>query len=181
MQLEFRPLSESDLPTLVRWLDAPHVREWWRDPADLEEVRQKYRPRIHGHEPTEVFVIVDDGMDLGIIQRYRLSAYPEWNGTIAGSGLAFPDAAGIDYLIGAVDRVGEGAGTFAIEAFTARLWRDYPDVQAIVVTPQQANRASCRALEKAGYQLRWTGLLDSDDPSDSGPAALYTRDRPEAL
>lgn len=126
MHLEFRPLSEPDLPKLVRWLDAPHVREWWRDPVDLEAVRQKYLPRIHGHEPTEVFVIVDAGEDLGIIQRYRLSAYPDWNGTIAGSGLAFRDGAGIDYLIGEEGRVGRGLGTSAIEAFTARLWSDYP-------------------------------------------------------
>lgn len=46
-----------------------------------------------------------------------------------------------------------------------------------MAAPQTANRASCRVLEKAGYELEWTGLLQSDDPSDAGPAALYVRQR----
>jgi hypothetical protein len=33
-------------------------------------------------------------------------------------------------------------------------------------------------LEKSGYRLVWTGMLDSDDPSDSGTAAMYVLDRP---
>lgn len=45
----------------------------------------------------------------------------------------------------------------------------------IVVTPQQANRASCRVLEKAGYKLKWAGLLDADDPADAATAVLYVR------
>lgn len=177
MRLEFRPLSEAELPTLAGWLDATHVREWWRDSADLEHVRRKYLPRIRGEEPTEVFVIVHEGDDIGIIQRYRLRAYPGWSGAVAGTGLAFPEAAGIDYLIGESAHVGRGVGTSAISAFTERLWTDYPDVQVVVVTPQQANRPSCRVLEKAGYQPLWIGILDSDDPSDSGPAVLYASDR----
>jgi RimJ/RimL family protein N-acetyltransferase len=51
-------------------------------------------------------------------------------------------------------------------------------VTSIVVTPQEANRASCRVLEKSGYRLVWTGMLDSDHPSDAGTAAMYLLDRP---
>lgn len=177
MTIEFRPLGETDLPGLAGWLNEDHVREWWRDGSDLEQLRTKYLPRIHREEPTEVFVITDDQDDIGIIQRYRLADYPDWDGTVAGTGLAFADAAGIDYLIGDVSRTGGGLGTRAIEKFTAQLLSDWPDIGQVVVTPQQANRASCRALEKAGYTLRWTGRLDSDDPADAGTTALYVRNR----
>jgi hypothetical protein len=27
----FEPLSESDLPLIARWLQAPHVAQWWPD------------------------------------------------------------------------------------------------------------------------------------------------------
>jgi aminoglycoside 6'-N-acetyltransferase len=173
----FRPLAEADLPQLARWLGTAHVQRWWRDEHDLETIRQKYLPRIHARDPTEVFVIVDDAQDVGIIQRYRLAAHPEWRSTVAGSGLAFANAAGIDYLIGVAERVGRGTGSRAIERFTEMLFVDYPEIDQIVVTPQEANRASCRVLEKAGYELKWTGLLDSGDPADAGKAALYVRHR----
>lgn len=140
-------------------------------------VRRKCLPRIRGDEPTEVFVIVSDGQEIGIIQHCRFGACPEWQSTVAGSGLTFPSAAGIDYLIGVAAQVGRGTGSRAVERFTEVLFADYPDVDEIVVTPQQANRASCRVLEKAGYELKWVGRLASDDPADQGTAALCVRHR----
>ena len=175
--LGFRPLAEADLPQLLCWLDAAHVRMWWRDGLDLDRVRAKYLPRIEGQEPTEVFVIVSDAQDIGVIQRYRLPDNPDGDGTVAGTGLAFSGAAGIDYLIGVPGQVGKGIGTRVVQHFTELLFTHYPDVEHILVAPQQANRASCRVLEKAGYELRWTGQLDSDDPADAGTAALYVRNR----
>lgn len=175
--IDFRPLAESDLPRLAGWLKADHVQEWWRDPSEFERVQAKYLPRIHDEEPTEVFVITLGAEDIGVIQRYRLSDFPAWDGTVAGTGLAFEHSAGIDYLIGERVHLGRGLGTQSIEQFTDRLFADWSDIEEVVVTPQAANRPSCRALEKAGYALRWTGRLDSDDPADSGVTALYTRRR----
>jgi aminoglycoside 6'-N-acetyltransferase len=43
--------------------------------------------------------------------------------------------------------------------------------------PQAANYASRRALEKAGFRLLDERQLDSDDPSDAGPSAIYARGR----
>ena len=53
----------------------------------------------------------------------------------------------------------------------------YPDVRCVVAAPQQENVASWRALEKAGFTRAWSGVLDSDDPSDDGPAFVYRIDR----
>jgi aminoglycoside 6'-N-acetyltransferase len=46
------------------------------------------------------------------------------------------------------------------------------------VAVQQENPASWRALEGAGFQRVWAGMLDSDDPSDQGPSYLYSMRRP---
>ena len=68
-------------------------------------------------------------------------------------------------------------GSEAIAAFTSIVFADYLGVDSIVVTPQAANIPSCRVLEKAAYERMWVGMLDSDDPSDAGRAALCVRQR----
>jgi RimJ/RimL family protein N-acetyltransferase len=170
--IRLRPLMEADLPAVSEWLGQPHVRAWWRDPADLEAVESKYLPRIRGDEPTEVFVIECDDRSVGIIQRYRFADYGSWAATISEAGLVFPDAAGIDYMIGEVDCVGRGLGRRVVADFSQRLLDECADVETIVVTPQAGNVASRRVLEESGYEHVWTGSLDSDDPADSGPAAI---------
>ncbi len=175
--VHFRPLTVPDLPMVCGWLRAEHVRRWWRAPHDIEAVRAKYLPRILGDEPTEVFIASTAGAPVGLIQRYRFADDGTWEATVAGSELVLPAAAGIDYLIGVAAATGRGLGTAMILSFTGRLFDDDNDVQTIVVTPQLANRASCRVLEKAGYRLAWVGRLDSDDPSDDGDSALYVRHR----
>ena len=42
--------------------------------------------------------------------------------------------------------------TAAIQALTGRVFADHQDVDSVAVTPQAANAASCRALEKAGLR-----------------------------
>lgn len=175
--IAFRPLEERDLPTVSRWLGTDHVRQWWRDPADIEAVRAKYRPRISGEEPTEVFVVLADGEEIGLIQRYRFADYGTWAATIAGTDLAYPSAAGIDYFIGVVEQTGLGRGTAIVREFSARLFEEYGDIDTIVVTPQHANHASRRVLEKSGYALAWVGRLESDDPADADDSAIYVRHR----
>jgi RimJ/RimL family protein N-acetyltransferase len=65
----------------------------------------------------------------------------------------------------------------AVGRFSLLVFDAYPEVEQIVVTPQAANRASWGVLEKVGYRRVWTGMLDSDDPADAGPAAMYVLDR----
>jgi len=174
-RVTFRPLTEADLPTVARWLAAPHVREWWREPSSVEAVRAKYLPRIRGDVPTRVFIAGHGDEAIGLIQSYRIADHPEWADSLRSTVLELPDAVGIDYLVGDPCLVGRGIGFAMVEAFTDLVFATYPDVDRIVVTPQAANRSSCRVLEKAGYELRWTGALPSDHPSDAGDAALYVK------
>lgn len=168
MTIGLRRLAYEDLAQVARWLDEPHVARWWRDPSDIDSVTATYGPCITGEDPTEVFVIEVDGEPVGLIQRYRHDHYPEWDSTV---GIA--DAAGIDYLVGDTSLVGKGVGTAAIATFAADTLARYPDIECVVAAPQQANVASWRALEKAGFRRVWAGMLDSSDPGDAGPAFVY--------
>ena len=67
--------------------------------------------------------------------------------------------------------------TAAIATFTSLTFARYPAIGLVAAAVSQANAASWRALEKAGYRRAWAGELDSDDPSDEGPMYLYRCER----
>jgi RimJ/RimL family protein N-acetyltransferase/aminoglycoside phosphotransferase (APT) family kinase protein len=168
MTIAFRPLRKDDFLRLARWQARPHVARWWREPDDLVTIAEKYTPSVEGRDPTEVFVIEFDGAPVGLIQRYRMADHPDW---VAAVG--FGGAAGIDYYLGEEDLIGRGIGSRAIATFARETLTRYPDVPLVIAAPQQANVASWRALEKAGFERLWAGQPDSDDPSDAGPAYVY--------
>jgi RimJ/RimL family protein N-acetyltransferase len=169
-----RPLTRDDFPLLRRWLAMPHVRAWWpSEPLTPAGVERKYGPRVDGTAPTRVFVIELARRAVGLIQCYRHEDHADWDRAVG-----LPAAAGIDYLIGEVAQCGRGTEPAAITRFTPYVFSSYPDVAVIVAAPQAANRASRRALEKAGFSLIDERQLDSDDPSDGGPSAIYTLTRP---
>ena len=136
-------------------------------------VEEHYGPGVDGiNAATERFVLEIDGVASGMFQRYRNRDHADWVAAINDR-----DGAGIDYLIGDVAMTGRGIGSAAIGAFTVDTFAAYPEVPRVMAAPQQSNVASWRALEKAGFHRVWAGQLDSDDPSDAGPAFLYVAQR----
>ena len=175
--LSFQLMTRADLPLLRHWLARPHVARWWGEPPDRAAVDAEYGPDLDGSGLTEHHLIMLDGRSIGHIQWYLISDYPEWERAI---GAAIPTAAtaGIDYLIGEPELTGQGIGPRAIAAYAEMLFADHPEVEVIAADLQQANRPSWRALEKAGFERRWAGHLESDAPEDQGPAYVYTTTRP---
>ena len=169
-EINFRPLGRADLARLSQWLAAPHVAAWWREDPELEAVEARYGPCIDGTDPTELFVVELDGRPVGMAQRYLVADYPSWS-----DALRLGDAAGIDYLIGVEELTGMGLGGRIISEFTDLTFDRYRNVAQIAVAVQQANRASWRALEKAGYIRVFAGTIESTDPSNDGPSYVYTR------
>jgi aminoglycoside 6'-N-acetyltransferase len=170
--LRYRRLTRADFPVVSQWLAQPHVARWWRQAHSLEAVEGEYGPAVDGRDPTDVFIVEHDGRPVGLIQRYRLDANADWQKVLAPTGTP-QDALSIDYLIGDEDLTGRGLGPRMIADCVAEGWQLHPDLSAVVVPVQQANRASWRALEKAGFERAWSGMLDSDDPSDEGPSHVY--------
>jgi aminoglycoside 6'-N-acetyltransferase len=164
------------MPLLSRWLAAPHVARWWREPSDASSVQAAYGPAIDGEDPTEVLIAEFDGRPIGMLQRYLLSDNPDYQRALSPAG-APAAAASLDYLIGEEELTGRGIGPAMIAEGSAGIWRR-PEIVAIVVAVQQDNRPSWRALEKVGYRRAWSGTIASGDPSDAGPSYAYVLDRP---
>lgn len=169
MEITFTPLTRADFPLIAGWLALPQVRAWWLDPdPTVESVEEHYGPAVDGTDPVKVYLIGVDGEPAGLIQSYLHADEPEWDRTVG-----VPGVAGIDYLIGPARHRGRGVGSAAIRAFTALVLASYPSATGIIAVPLAANRASCRALEKAGFHHLGDRELDTDDPSDAGINSVY--------
>ena len=172
MDVVFRPLTRADFALLGSWMSAPHVAPWWREDAGPEAVEATYGPAVDGADPTELFVVVIDGEPTGFAQRYLVADDPAWQ-----AALGIERAAGIDYLIGAPERIGSGLGPIVIDRLTTATFERYPDADTVVAVVQQDNRRSWRALEKAGFVRTFAGTIASHHPSDEGPSFVYERGR----
>lgn len=171
--IEFRQFTRADLRQLGTWLDAPHVARWWpREDTGYDALTAYYGPAIDGTDPARLFLIVVDGVPVGFCETYLHADDPDWDRT-----MGLPNVAGIDYLIGVPELCGRGLGTAVIGAFCEFVFGLYPGVDGIASAPQAANTASRRVLEKNGFRLVDVRMVESDDPGDSGPAAIYLRER----
>jgi len=151
--IRFRKLEHADLPLMHRWLNAPHVAEWWGDEAlPLDEIVVKYAPRIDGKEDVRCFVIVHSDAPIGYIQAYPVGE----------------DSAGIDLLIGEVEFHHRGLGAAIIRQFLNDVVFANPAVESCIIDPAVSNRGAIRAYEKAGFQFFKTVL----DPGESEPQHL---------
>jgi aminoglycoside 6'-N-acetyltransferase len=174
----FRPITREDFPLLGHWLAQPHVQRWWADDPSLRALEADYGGSIDGTEPAEVFIARRDGEPLGLAQRFRLSAYPQYLEQLRPIAEVPDGAYSIDYLVGEERSTGRGWGSEMIQAFTQNIWRDDTQASAIVVPVHATNAASWRALEKAGYSRVASGLLEPDNPVDDRSHYIYRVNAP---
>ncbi|MBR0990959.1 GNAT family N-acetyltransferase [Bradyrhizobium japonicum] len=153
----FRPMIRADMPLIRRWLDAPHVAEWWHDPESLEFVGGDL-----DHPDLAQFIVSLDGRPLAYLQCYRLG---EWHLSFGPQPIG---ARGLDQFIGEADMLGRGHGSAFICAFIDELFAG--GVPRIVIDPNPANARAIRAYEKAGF-VPQHAIVTPD-----GPALLMIRD-----
>ena len=158
----------------------PHVARWWADDPSALAIEADYGGCVDGTERAQVFIARRGARPVGLIQRYRLEAYPQYIEELAAL-LEMPAAAySIDYFLGPADVLGQGLGSRMICAFTARLWRDDPGASCVIVPTNALNRASWRSLERAGFVRVASGDLTPDNPIDDPAHFIYRIDRPGA-
>ncbi len=180
--ITFRTLTRSDLPTLQRWLNTPHVYEWWGrhvgpgalggtgpNAATAAQVEEKYGSIIDHGGTTHRFIIEHDSVPIGLIQWYHLSDFPDYARAI-GEDAAAPGV-GLDLLIGEPEALGRGLGTRAISQFVTSVVFPHSKTDRIVVGPAATNARSVRAFEKAGFRHARVVTL----PDEPMPEAIMIR------
>jgi aminoglycoside 6'-N-acetyltransferase len=154
---EFVPMSAADLPLIRRWLETPHVSEWWHDPAEQFEL-------VSGdldHPDMAQFIVASNQRPFAYLQCYNLS---DWN---TGFGPQPLGTRGLDQFIGEADMLDRGHGSAFIRGFTERLLAN--GTPRVVIDPDPANARAIRAYEKAGF------VKDRVFDTPDGPALLMVR------
>jgi RimJ/RimL family protein N-acetyltransferase len=148
--IHFRTLDRGDLPLMHRWLNTPHVVEWWPDEAlTLDQIIAKYAPRIDGKEDVRCFLIVRGDAPIGYIEEYPVAEDSEYAAHIA----AAERAAGIDLFIGEVEFHHRGLGAPIIRQFLNDVVFADSAVESCIIDPAVSNRGAIRAYKKAGFRF----------------------------
>ena len=158
MRIGFRPLIADELPLMYEWLQREHIQRWWTGRETYDEVVQHYLPAIEGSEPTDLYLILSDGLPVGFIQTYRVSDYPEYRDLVAVE----EGVAGVDLFVAEPELTGRGFGSEALRRFVADVVFSNPAIHACIADPDAENVASLRTFGKAGFRV----VRQFVDPSD---------------
>jgi RimJ/RimL family protein N-acetyltransferase len=150
-KISVRKLTESDLPLMHRWLNTPHVSQWWeidgkRNP-DYEEVVEHFTPRIHRQEPVNCYLVLYDARPVAYIQSYRIEDFPTTMAMIKDG----KNIAGTDTFIGEEDFLHKGLGEMYFRKFLKEIVFSEPRITSCIVDPDPENKIAIRAYEKAGF------------------------------
>jgi aminoglycoside 6'-N-acetyltransferase len=176
--IKLHPLRRSEFELLGQWLAEPLVARWWAHDTSREAVEREYGAAVDGREPTTVLIAELAGRPFGLIQYYPIAPYPDYLAELARLCQVPEGAVGIDYLIGSADHRGRGLGTRMIATCLERIWTERPEATAVIVPVHVENRASWRALERAGFRRIAEGELQPDNPGHSREHYVYRLDRP---
>jgi len=152
---------------LRRWLESPHMREWW---GEAETEFGYIRDMVEGRDPTRPFIFHVDGAPAGFIQVWSardaieggFDADAPWLHDLS------EDAVGVDLSIGDTDNLSKGLGTAALRAFLSMLMDG--GCETITIDPDETNLRAIRAYEKVGFVP--CGLY----PGDKGTTLLMKLD-----
>lgn len=161
-------MTEQDLPMLHRWLNEPHIVQWWGgERPTLAEVRQQYLPRVLAQDRVTPCIGMLGDAPFAYAQSYvALGAGDGWWGDESDPGVR-----GIDQSIGPSELLGIGLGTRLVRALVELLFTD-PAVTKIQTDPAPNNHRAIRCYEKAGFRAVKT-IVTPD-----GPALYMVQCRP---
>lgn len=146
--LTFRPLQESDLPLMHRWIAQPHWQEWWGEPQ--EEVGH-LRDMLAGRDTTRPFLFCLDGRAIGYIQYWFVDEMRKTPEAAAEPWIeALPRGTiGVDLSIGPVALLGKGLGSRALRLFAEKLRAQ--GHHSIIIDPDARNTRAVAAYARAGF------------------------------
>lgn len=157
----FEPLLPAHFPLLHKWIQEPHVWQWWGEGKSwtFDEVEAKYGSytscyKIEGGIAKAIhpFVVILQRQPIGFIQCYDAFDFPRegfkvqevWDredGSLAA----------LDFYIGEVGFLGRGLGREIVQAFLkAHVFTRY---DACMVDPEKNNKIAIKTYLKAEFSV----------------------------
>jgi len=150
-EISFQPLSETHFAMLHRWLNEPHIKEWWgEEGCTFSQVQDKYMPRITKREPGSCYIFAAGAEPIGYIQNYWLQDYPEYSsqlGIVVGA-----KTAAFDVFIGERNWLGRGVGALVMRQFLCEFIFGEMQAENCIVGPDETNSAAIKAYSKVGFK-----------------------------
>ncbi|HAU1108737.1 TPA: GNAT family N-acetyltransferase [Legionella pneumophila] len=152
---KFKTLAVEDLNQLYQWFQEPTINYWYARDKNwtLNEIKEKYEPRILGQEHVPSFIVYVDNSPFGFIQYYLLTeSLPD--GIDGYESELFQqykakDLVGIDLFIAEEKGRSKGLGVELIGQFIDQFLIRF---KAIVVDPNVNNQQAIRCYKKAGFK-----------------------------
>ena len=155
MKISFTPLQESHFLLLLKWLEVPHVKEWW-DPEvkwTLETIHEKYASYVKGYKLVDGvrkeihgFIICIDTVPIGYIQIYNAYEHPRSAALVDLP----PSLMAFDIFIGETEYLGKGIGSKALKTFFENFNKE--PYAYVFTDPDKDNIAAIKAYERAGFR-----------------------------
>ena len=145
-QLTFKPLEQSHLDLLCKWMNKPHVKEWWNDGLTCLQIKEKYQRRVGGATILP-FIVYLDKRPIGFIQYYFADKVDDVPWIHEREGVV-----GIDQFIGEEDLINQGLGTQMIKGFIEKL-AVKASIKKIITEVDPRNLRAQRCYEKVGFSF----------------------------
>lgn len=170
-QVTFRPLESGDMPLLHRWLNMPHMRQFYQKAeVSLGDVERKYLSRTLPDSPTRCHIAEVDGTPLGKIQCYRNRDYPDY-----ASEIDVLDGTSIDLFIGEPSMIGRRLCAPMLRGYLPIVASLFPDESRIYICHDRRNVPAIACSKSVGFRyLR-------DVIEDGSPSVLLSIDAPSGV
>lgn len=155
----FEPLNHHHLPLLHKWMQEPHVAEWWGEGRSwsLKEIEEKYSTYIHGFKVVEgekrsiyPFIMHFQEHPIGYIQMYNAFDFPRWGCNPKDVWTETDHSlAALDFYIGDTNSIGKGFGVKSLRAFLET--QVFQHFDACLVDPEKKNKIAITTYAKAGF------------------------------
>lgn len=171
MIIQFDVFSEQHIPLFRKWLNQDHIKQFWQESEDDNELRDKFLIRLPKRGIYCFVFKVNENLAnnnienkmgtsdskhpdkpntennyAGFIQYYEASKIGGgwWDDEKPGS-------YGIDLMIGDPNQTGKGLGPQVIQEFMKFIISREKNVTSFIIDPEPKNLKGIRAFEKAGF------------------------------
>ena len=154
--INFKPLTENDLPLLFTWFQKPHIKQWYArgEKYTLDMIREKYLPRILNPQSIPNFIVYADNTPIGYIQLYCLKdslpdGVTDYNHPLFDS-FKPNEIAGVDLFIADENYLKKGYATLTLTNFI----KEYVQGKFILLITDslKSNKNAIRFFIKNGFE-----------------------------
>ncbi|RUR08644.1 GNAT family N-acetyltransferase [Legionella sp. km772] len=156
MTILLRPLEEKHFTLLLKWLQMPHVQQWWDKNVTWteEHIKRKYSSYTRGYKlvqnktyPIHAFMIYSGAEAIGYMQYYNARDFPR----SAPLDRLPKHLAALDIYIGEPNFLNKGLASEAINYLISHYLKQ--QYTHLFVDPDLDNKAAIKAYTKAGFEL----------------------------